>query len=152
MKRLNSLLLTMCMSVFLAFAGTGTSASDAIDFDWAAGNEHPGNNETVWYKVDLSAVPEGDDVLLYLNNLSTSITANIEAEPFIMLGSLTSLNEPTSKAILPTKNYAMNMSGSTIEALNVPEVYIALKADNPVKFAAEPVEPGEKDLECMNAP
>ena len=152
MKRLNSLLLTMCMSVFLAFAGTGTSASDAIDFDWAAGNEHPGNNETVWYKVDLSAVPEGDDVLLYLNNLSTSITANIEAEPFIMLGSLTSLNEPTSKAILPTKNYAMNMSGSTIEALNVSEVYIALKSDNPVKFAAEPVEPGEKDLECMNAP
>ena len=152
MKRLNTLLLTMCMSVFMAFAGTGTSASDAIDFDWAAGNNHPGNNETVWYKVDLTVVPEGDDVLLYLNNLSTSTTANIVAEPFVMLGSLTSLNDATSKAILPTRNYAMSLPGATIKALNVPEVYIALQADNPVKFAAEPVEPGEKDLDCMNAP
>ena len=152
MKRLNSLLLTMCMSVFLTFAGTGTSASDAIDFDWAAGNNHPGNNETVWYKVDLSVVPEGDDVLLYLNNLSTSVTATIVAEPFIMLGSLTSLNEATSKEILPTRNYAMNLSGSTISALNVDAVYISLQSDHPVKFAAEPVEPGEKDLDCMNAP
>ncbi len=152
MKKLASLLLVMCMGILCAFAGSGISSSDPIDFDWLAGNDHPGNGNALWYKVDLSAVPDGSDILLYLNNLSTLETATVTAEPYVKLGAFQSLNEATTKQILPNRNYAMNLANSTITALNVDAVYILLKADEPVRFSAEPVEQGEKDLDCLNAP
>ena len=152
MKKLASLLMVMCMGVLCAFAGFGISSSDPIDFDWLAGNDHPGNGDALWYKVDLSAVPNGSDVLLYLNNLSSMETATVTAEPYVKLGSFQSLNEAVTKQILPNRNYAMNLANSTIKALNVDAVYILLKTDKPIHFSAEPVEPGEKDLDCLNAP
>lgn len=152
MKKLASLLLAMCAGTLCIFAGSGISSSDPIDFDWLAGNNHPGSGEALWYKVDLSAVPQGDDILLYMNNVSSVNAATVTAQPYVKLGTMQSLNEATTKQILPNKNYAMNLTNSTIKALNVDAVYILLTADEPIHFAAEPVEPGEKDLDCLNAP
>lgn len=152
MKKLASLLLVMCMGILCAFAGSGVSSSDPIDFDWLAGNDHPGNGDALWYKVDLNVMPSGSDVLLYLNNLSSMEIATVTAEPYVKLGSFQSLNEATTKQILPDRNYAMNLANSTIKALNVDAVYILLKTDKPIHFSAEPVEQGEKDLDCLNAP
>lgn len=152
MKKLASFLLAMCVSILCAFAGSGVSYSDPIDFDWTAGNDYPGGGTALWYKVDLSSVPDDNDVLLYLNNLSSSVTATVTAEPYVKLGTIQSLNEATTKEILPNKNYAMNLSRSTLDMLNVDIIYILLSSDEPVRFSAEPVEQGEKDLDCLNAP
>lgn len=151
MRKIASLWCFLMLSVSWLMAGNGTTAQEAIDFDWAAGNSHPGGNATLWYKIDLSQIQD-DDVLLYLNNLSDSQTAQVTAQPFVKFGSFSSLNEPTTKEILPNRNYAMNLPNSTIRSLNVTAVYVSLTSSEPIKIAAEPVEPGEKDLECLNAP
>ena len=152
MRKLASFLLAMCSAILCASAGSGTSYTDPIDFDWTAGNDYPGGGTALWYKVDLTSVPQDNDVLLYLNNLSSASPATVTAEPYVKLGTIQSLNEPTTKQILPNRNYAMNLPNSTIKALNVDAIYILLSSDEPVRFSAEPVEQGEKDLNCLNAP
>ncbi len=152
MRKLASLFLAMCSAVLCASAGSGTSYTDPIDFDWTAGNDYPGGGTALWYKVDLTSVPQDNDVLLYLNNLSAAATATVTAEPYVKLGTIQSLSDPTTKQILPNRNYAMNLPNSTIKALNVDAIYILLSSDEPVRFSAEPVEQGEKDLNCLNAP
>lgn len=137
-------------TALLSFAGSGTSWKDAVNFSWETANEQQANT-TIWYKIDLSAVLSDENILLYINNMSQSV-ANITAEPFADYGgSLSSLNEKTSKAIQPEKNYAYEMSGSLFQNLNLKEVYIRMATDQPISFSAEPVLPGIKDLDCLNA-
>ncbi len=152
MRKIASFLLAMCSVALSAFAGSGTSYTDPIDFDWTTGNDCPGGGTALWYKVDLSSIPQDNDVLLYLNNLSYTVTATVTAEPYVKLGTIQSLSEPTTKQISPNKNYAMSLPNSTLRALNVNAIYILLSSDEPVRFSAEPVEQGEKDLNCLNAP
>lgn len=144
------LLGTMLMLTLTSFAGSGTSWKDAVDFDWENGNEQAANT-TIWYKIDLSPVLSDENILLYVNNISTTV-ANIVAEPFSNNGgSLSSLNEETVKAIQPERNYAYELSGSLFRNLNISEVYVRMKTDKKIRIAAEPVLPGIKDLACLNA-
>lgn len=144
------LLGTMLMLTLTSFAGSGTSWKDAVDFDWENGNEQAANT-TIWYKIDLSSVLSDENILLYVNNISTTV-ANIVAEPFSNNGgSVSSLNEETVKAIQPERNYAYELSGSLFRNLNISEVYVRMKTDKKIRIAAEPVLPGIKDLACLNA-
>ena len=144
------LLGTMLMLTLTSFAGSGTSWKDAVDFDWENGNEQAANT-TIWYKIDLSSVLSDENILLYVNNISTTV-ANIVAEPFSNNGgSLSSLNEETVKAIQPERNYAYELSGSLFRNLNISEVYVRMKTDKKIRIAAEPVLPGIKDLASLNA-
>lgn len=142
-------LLLMGVLALGAYAGTGASYDDPVEFSWTEGHEQPANT-VCWYEVNLDEVPGGYDALLYLNNIDDA-TATITAQPFVLLSSLSSLNDAVTKQIVPARNYAMTLSHSAINALNTKTVYVKLKTDKRLRFSAEPVEPGERDLECLNA-
>lgn len=142
-------LLLMSILALGTYAATGTTVDDAVDFSWTEGHLQEANT-LCWYRVNLSEMPDGYDALLYLNNIDDAV-ATITAQPFVMLSSLSSINDAVTKKIEPGRNYAMNLSHSTINALNTKIVYVSLKTDKTLRFSAEPVEPGEKDLDCLNA-
>ncbi len=146
MKKLFLFLTMVCLSLPI-WAGAGTSKLDAIDFDWTNGNEQQAG-ESLWYKVDLTGVATGENVILYLSNL-TSEDASVTAQAFLLNGD--ALNDATTKLIAPKRNAAMELSGSLVQNLSSKVIYIYLSTDKKIKFAAEAVEPGEKDLDCLSA-
>lgn len=142
-------LLLMSMLAIGTYAGTGASVDDAVEFSWSEGHLQEANTRC-WYEVDLSAMPEGYDAMLYVNNVDNDV-ATITAQPFVKLSSLASLNDPVTKEIVPGRNYAMTLSHAAINALKTKVVYVSLKTNKNLRFSAEPVEPGERDLDCLNA-
>ncbi len=148
MKKL-FLLMSLILTMMPLMAAPGESLANPLPFDWVNGNEQEAG-ATVVYQVDLSGVPEGDNVLLYMSNL-TDYDATVTTQAFLRNGS--ELTEgPTTKVLSPRRNAAMELPRSMFNLLGERKVvYIKLTADQKIKFSAEPVEPGEKDLDCLSA-
>ncbi len=148
MKKL-FLLMSLILTLMPLMAAPGESLADPKTFDWVNGNEQPAGT-TVFYAVDLSGVADGDNVLLYMNNL-TDDEATVTVQAYLPNG--TELTDgATTKVLSPRRNAAMELSHSLINLLGEKKTaYIKLTADKDIKFSAEPVEPGEKDLDCLSA-
>ena len=160
MKKFLLFFTMLIVSVAAAFAQDDNDGwKTATEFNWKTGNVQAANT-TVWHKVVLEGeVAEGENVLLYLNNLEAT-AANVEVTVYTVVTkviygeeqvSVQKLEGPESKAIAANRNYAYEIGGSIIKNFNLKTVYIKLKTDRQLKFSAEPVEPGEKDTECLNA-
>ncbi len=143
------LLMSLILTMMPLMAAPGESLLNPKTFDWVNGNEQEAG-ETVYYEVDLSGVPEGNNVLLYMSNL-TDENATVTTQAYLRNGS--ELTEgPTTKVLSPRRNAAMEFPRSMFNLLGERKiVYIKLTADQKIKFSAEPVEPGEKDVDCLSA-
>ncbi len=150
MKKL-FLLMSLMLTMMPLMAVPGESLLDPLPFDWVDGNEQEAGT-TVFYEVDLkqSGMVEGDNVLLYMNNL-TDVEAEVTVQAYLRNG--TELTDgPTTKVLSPRRNAAMELSNTMISFLGEKKiVYVKLTANQKINFAAEPVEPGEKDLDCLSA-
>ncbi len=150
MKKL-FLLMSLILTMMPLMAVPGESLLDPKPFDWVNGNEQEAG-QSVYYEVDLkqSGMAEGDNVLLYMNNL-TDEEATVTVQAFLRNG--TELTEgPTTKILSPNRNAAMELGNAMISLLGEKKiVYVKLTADKKINFAAEPIEPGEKDLDCLSA-
>ncbi|MBQ8099713.1 MAG: hypothetical protein IJ169_00300 [Paludibacteraceae bacterium] len=152
------LLLTMGM-----FAQTNDAWKSATPFNWDVQNT-VAVGDTVWFAVDLTGVQSDEDVLLYVNNATPwpGETANMTAMVYVWgqktfggqtYESISPLEDtPRKKAIAYGHNYAFTLQQSIIKNFNLQKVYVKLFTDKAVTFAAEAVEAGEKDLDCLNAP
>ena len=148
------LLMMMFATSWSLMAQSALSASElqssAIDFDWVNGNEQTAADGTKWYKVDLSNVNQDENLLLYLNNLAT-VDADVTVRAaFIVNNTVQIIDDATqTKTIAPNHNYAKEFSHSLFTRVSV--VYVELTTTQLIRLAAEPVEPGEKVLDCLNA-
>lgn len=164
MKKVLLFFSMVLLSMNVMFAQDYTDGwKTAKDFNWDAEKneqvQQPGTD--VWWRVQLKGkVADGENVLLYLNNLDETNAANVEVTVYNVVfktiagkeqASVGKLTGPESKAISPNKNYALEIGGSVIKNFNLDTVYIMLSTNRKISFAAEPVEPGEKDLDCLNA-
>ena len=155
MKKFLLLVMTIFASWSFAVYGANPSAAElqqiAIDFDWENGNHQYANDGTVWYKVDLTKVASDENLLLYLNNMANT-DAEVSVRVALMFGTSVQIQDDASatKTIAPSRNYAKEIAHNLFG--NVSMVYVELTTSQHVLFAAEAVEPGEKDLDCMNAP
>ncbi len=125
--------------------------SSAIDFDWNNGNEQTAADGTKWYKVDLSQVNTDENLLLYLNNLST-VEAKVTVRAAIIVGNTVQILDEATRVdqpIAPNYYYAKELGHSLFSRITA--VYVELTTTQTIRMAAEPVEPGEKDMTCMNA-
>ncbi len=148
------LLLSVMMASFAAFAQSGTSWEDAIQFDWTSGNPQVANT-TLWYEVNLNNVTPGDNVVLYLNN-ETDGAATVSALPIMVVEkygttSIVELTEETTRTIAARRHAALEIASTIIENLATKIIYVKLTTDTEITFAAEAVEPGEVNLECLDA-
>ncbi len=143
--------MSLILTMMPLMAVPGESLLEPNTFDWVNGNEQEAGT-TVFYEVDLkqSGMVEGDNVLLYMNNL-TDEEATVSVQAFLRNG--TELTDgPTTKVLSPRRNAAMELSNTMISFLGEKKiVYVKLTANQKINFAAEPVEPGEKDLDCLSA-
>lgn len=148
------LFLTMLLSSAVMFAAQdGKSAETAFDFKWEDDNYVEATSTDVWFKVDLSTknVASDENVLLYLNNLTgEAATVVVTAYSVTDGGSKLKLQGPETKQILANRNYAIELSHSLFK--NLDAVYIAMQTTKRLNFKASAVEPGENDLDCLNAP
>ncbi len=143
--------MSLILTMMPIMAAPGESLLEPKTFDWVYGNEQEAGT-TVFYEVDLkqSGMVEGDNVLLYMNNL-TDVEAEVTVQAYLRNG--TELTDgPTTKVLSPRRNAAMELSNTMISFLGEKKiVYVKLTANQKINFAAEPVEPGEKDLDCLSA-
>lgn len=149
------------MSVTLAFAADNDGWKLAKEFDWSKANEQEAGVDAWWRVVLEGNVPSGENVLLYLNNLDEDNDATVEVTVYsapteVTIGGKTQvvfekLEGPESKSIAKNKNYALEIGGSIIKNFNLKEVYVKITSNRKLAFSAEPVEPGEKDITCINA-
>ncbi len=143
------LLMSVILTLMPLMAAPGESLLEPMPFDWVNGNEQEAG-DTVWYQVDLSGIAAGDNVLLYMTNL-TEFNATVTTAAQLRNG--TEFPDATNTRVLsPYKNAAMELPHSLINLLGEKKiVYVKLFSDQKIKFSAEPVEPGEKDLDCLSA-
>lgn len=155
-------------SMLILSVGVGYAQDDndgwktATPFTWTSEGSTQNGGTTVWYEVPLKGkVAPGENVLLYMNNLDATNAAQVEVSAYTVVvttvggkdyTSVNKLTGPESKSISPNRNYAIEISGSIIKNFNLEKVYIKLTTNRKISFSAEPVEPGEKDTECLNAP
>lgn len=150
MKKL-LLFMTFCLASLGMFAGSGADWKNAIDFDWSNGNIQTASGSALWYKIDLNSVAADENVLVYVTNM-TSSDAHITARAYVVNGeSIVALGDAETKTLAPNKKDALEIPAGIIKALTTKVVYVELTSDKEVKGEAEPVEPGEKDLDCMDA-
>lgn len=155
MKKFLLLVMTFVASWGFVAVGANPSAAElqqiAVDFDWDNGNHQNANDGTVWYKVDLSKVASDENLLLYLNNMSAT-DAQVSVRVALVFGTSVQIQDDATvtRTIEPNRNYAKEIAHNLFGKVSM--VYVELTTSQHVLFAAEPVEPGEKDLNCLNAP
>ena len=168
MKRVLLLFSILTLSLYAGATLTNDEGwRTATVFNWQGGNPQNANT-TVWYVVDLSQnVSSDENVMLYLND-TTNLNANVEVAIY-KKGIKRQKNaageyewvetdevaptfvEEQAKTITAGRNYAYEISRGTINQFSLKTLYVQLKTDQGLRFAAEPVEPGEKDIDCLNA-
>ena len=145
------LLMTMFVASWGLMAQTNPSASElqqnSIEFNWTGGNEQ--SSGTQWYKVDLSVVPAGENLMLFLDNL-TSEAATVTVRVALVTGTTAQIQNDatTTKTIDPNRLYAKEIAHNLFG--NMQTVYVELTTNKHVHFYVEGVEPGEKDVACLN--
>ena len=107
------LLMTMFVASWGLMAQTNPSASElqenSIEFNWTGGNEQ--SSGTQWYKVDLSVVPAGENLMLFLDNL-TSEAATVTVRVALVTGTTAQIQNDatTTKTIDPNRLYAKEIA------------------------------------------
>ncbi len=149
MKKTFLILLSALLSLTSFAAGTtdGLTKETAIAFDWEKGNEHPGGNAALWYRVSLTPIYEEEDptLALYLTNLSyTAADVKVAA---VVAG-----NEETREyTIEPRKDRIWNQSAKMLVRMKYTEILVQLTASERVMLSAKVFDAEDADESCINA-
>ena len=158
MKKLLLLFSLFTLTAGVAFAGDGSSETSPIVFSWEKdGNPDQAAGKSLWYEVNIADnVSSDENIMLYLVNKGDA-TTTVKVHIYGKFGTTTNpvikqLEDEQSKEIAKSRYYTYEIGQSQIKALGLKVVLVKLTTTTqPINFSAEPVEPGEKDPECLNA-
>lgn len=159
MKKLLLLFSLFTLTAGVAFAGDGSSETSPIIFSWEKdGNPDQAAGQSLWYEVNIADnVSSDENIMLYLVNKGDDKTT-VKVHIYGKFGTATNpvikqLEDEQSKEIAQSRYYTYEIAQSQIKALGLKVVLVKLTTTTqPINFSAEPIEPGEKDPECLNAP
>gem|GEM_PF-5588224 len=157
---MKKILLGLVMTLFcvnIAFAQDGKSYQTAFPVNPQAGAQIVPSEDYVWYKVVIRdesgalQVPEGENLLIKLNN-AVSVPVTLYVQAFVPVGmGIEPLDDEATKTLQPNHDYVKEISAGSFAHLRV--VYLKVKSvGGTVDMGVDYVEPGEVDLDCVNAP
>lgn len=148
-KTLCTLILLLLWIPTWAQSKDGKSKETAYEYDWAEGAFQIGSSDSVWYHIDLSPIHALEDpklIIQLVNQTGDSLHVGMSIEA-PELGQ----KESRAYAIAPNGNKTWSQEAGMLKAMNVHEIYLALKADKNVKLLAIADETDDIDEACMNA-
>ena len=141
--------LAICLfySVVCLCAQDGLSWKTAYPFDLNGGGITVASaEEFVWYKADLSLVPQNEDVLISLKNGGQEEIV-VDVQAFVSSGgnmSVEPLSDAESRTLMPGHNYVRQIPHSTFSSISA--IYIKVRTTGTIKLGMEMIEAGEVQL------
>lgn len=152
---IKKIFLSVCLFLitFALCAQDGLSWKTAYPFDLNGGGITVASAEDfVWYKADLSLVPQSEDVLISLKNGGQEDII-VEVQAFVGSGgnmSVEPLSDAESRTLQPGHNYVRQVPHSTFSSISA--IYIKVRTSGTIKLGMEMIEAGEVQLNCLNTP
>ena len=148
MKKFLTFLVALVMAIPMMAIGRndGSTKANAIDFDWNAGNVHPGG--TLWYRVDLAPLYEEENPSLSLYMTNPSRDASVEVS---MTATVAGEKEAKEYTIAAHQYKSYTANASMLVRMKQTEIYLTLVSDGPIRLSAKVFEATDLDETCKDA-
>ena len=127
--------------------------NQAVEFDFDNANQYPGDNSKKLFHVDLQQVESGKGLILFMQNLSQTQSTTLYVEGFLVSGGKATytMTEDMFLNAKQKRNFLLDADMVTMAKNSGSQIYVRLKANQPVECTTAEVTADTEDIDCLNA-
>lgn len=127
--------------------------NQAEEFDFNNPNQYPGDDSKKLFHIDLQDVESGKGVILFMHNLSQTQSTTLYVEGFLVSGGKATytMTEDMFLNAKQKRNFLLDADMVTMAKNSGSQIYVRLKANQPVECTTTEVTADTEDIDCLNA-